>query len=169
MTLVKSKKLFLQGLLIVFLAAVIDLLSKKMIFTILEDMAANNNIHNPQIEINSFFNLVRVRNNGVSFGMFHNFEYAQIVFSLIQIAIIIVLLILLYNNVKGYLTIAFGLIIGGALGNLVDRIQYKAVADFLDFHLFIYHWPAFNLADSFVVIGVAILLFEELLIKNKKV
>ena len=62
--------------------------------------------------------------------------------------------------------IAFSLIIGGALGNLIDRIRYKAVADFLDFHLFAYHWPAFNLADSLIFIGVAMLLFEELLIKK---
>jgi signal peptidase II len=162
----ESKKLFLQGLLIAFLSAFFDLLSKKMVFAILDGKAIESNIHNPQIEVSGFFNLVKVRNNGVSFGMFNNFEYAQIVFSMLQIAIIIVLLILLYKNTKGYLTIAFGLIIGGALGNLIDRIKYKAVADFLDFHLFAYHWPAFNLADSLIFIGVVMLLFEELLIKK---
>jgi signal peptidase II len=166
MTFIKSKKLFLLGLLIAFLSTFFDLLSKKMIFAILDNNVLDGNIHHPQIKITSFFNLVRVRNNGVSFGMFHNLEYAQIVFSILQIAIIIVLLILLYKNTKGYLTIAFSLIIGGALGNLIDRIRYKAVADFLDFHLFAYHWPAFNLADSVIFIGVAMLLFEELLIKK---
>jgi signal peptidase II len=166
MTSVKSKKLFFQGVLIALLSAFFDLLSKKMIFAMLEDKTFDNNIHNSQIRVSSFFNLVKVRNNGVSFGMFNNFEYAQIVFSMLQIAIIIVLLILLYKNTKNYLMIAFSLIIGGALGNLIDRIRYKAVADFLDFHLFAYHWPAFNLADSLIFIGVAMLLFEELLIKK---
>jgi signal peptidase II len=83
-----------------------------------------------------------------------------------------VLLIWLYRNEKIYLTYALGLITGGAVGNLFDRIKNGAVADFLDFHIASYHWPAFNAADSFVFIGVAILLLEDFFIwierqKNK--
>lgn len=168
MSLITSRKLFIYGVIIAMLSAFFDLLSKKMVFAILDNQMLSNNAGNSQIKITSFFNLVKVRNNGISFGMFHHFEYAQVFFSLIQIAIIIVLLILLYKNSKTYLMVAYSLIIGGALGNLVDRIYNKAVADFLDFHLFSYHWPAFNLADSLVFIGVALLLFEELLMKYFK-
>jgi signal peptidase II len=58
--------------------------------------------------------------------------------------------------------VALGLVIGGAVGNVVDRIRWGAVADFLDFHLAGWHWPAFNVADSAIVVGVGLLLLEAL-------
>ena len=72
----------------------------------------------------------------------------------------------LYNRIQR--VFALGFIIGGALGNSIDRAKNGAVADFLDFHLASYHWPAFNLADSFVFIGVMILLLEDFIFKNSK-
>jgi signal peptidase II len=168
MTLLKSKKLFFTGLAIAILAIFLDLLSKKLIFELVQIKGQNILTNNFELEIASFFNLVQVRNYGISFGMFSNLAGSKIIFSLIQIAIIIVLLILLYKNNSQYLMIAFSLIIGGALGNLIDRLIYGAVADFLDFHLFNYHWPAFNLADSLVFVGVVMLLFKDNLIKEAK-
>lgn len=158
----KSKKLFFLGAFIAIIAMFFDLLSKRLTFAYLQSVEPLD-----YVEVFSFFNLVRVWNHGVSFGMFNNIASGQIVFSVIVSIITIVMLVWLYRNQKPYLTWALGLIIGGALGNLVDRIQNAAVADFLDFHLASYHWPAFNLADSFVFIGVAMLLIEDFILQKK--
>lgn len=66
-------------------------------------------------------------------------------------------------RVQSRLQAALGLVIGGALGNLLDRLRHGAVTDFLDFHFQDYHWPAFNLADSGIVLGVFLLLINDLL------
>jgi signal peptidase II len=157
----KNHKLFYLGVFIAFLVAVSDLFTKKLIFSILETYP------NQQIEVFSFFNLVKVLNNGVSFGMFNQLEHGKIIFSFIQLSIAFILFFWLYNNQKIHFTYALAFIIGGALGNAIDRIQNGAVADFLDFYISSYHWPAFNLADSFVFIGVVILLLDDLFFKKK--
>ncbi len=158
----KSKKLFLLGIFVAFIVCFFDLLSKRLVFAALENQESSN-----QIEVFSFFSLVSVWNHGVSFGMFNDLVYGQIIFSLIVSAILIIMLAWLYRNQKIYLTWALSFIIGGAFGNLFDRIQNAAVADFLDFHIAGYHWPAFNLADSFVFIGVMMLLIEDLFLQKK--
>lgn len=163
MTFFESKKLFFLGCLIAIIVAFFDLASKRMIFALLE----NGDYSNNSLEITSFFNLVHVWNSGVSFGMFHDAKYGKIIFSVVVLIITVVMLVWLYRNEKPYISWAVAFIIGGALGNLFDRIKYGAVADFLDFHLATYHWPAFNIADSFVFIGVAMLLIEDLILKKK--
>ena len=163
----KVRKLFFLGILVAFLAAFLDLFSKQLIFAILEKIVLSQETNNPQIKIFDFFNLVYVWNRGVSFGMFNQLRYSQIIFSLIQSTILVILFVWLSRNDKLHFTYALGLIIGGALGNLVDRIKNGAVADFLDFHIASYHWPAFNLADSFVFIGVMILIFDDLVFRKK--
>lgn len=140
-----------------------DLLSKSLIFFLLEQQGSIN----PEIEIFSFFSLVKVWNRGISFGMFNNLENSQIIFVLLQGGIGLGLFFWLYRNEKPHFAYALGLIIGGALGNVIDRIWNGAVADFLDFHVATYHWPAFNLADSCIFIGVAILLLDDLLCSKK--
>lgn len=159
---VKNKKLFFFASFGAIILAFLDLFTKQLVFRILETAPQG------QIEVTSFFNLVTVLNRGVSFGMFADSAYSPIFFSIIVALITLIMLIWLYRNEKPYLAVAISLIIGGALGNLTDRIQNGAVADFLDFHLFGYHWPAFNLADSIVFIGVAMLIFEDLFTKNAK-
>ena len=64
--------------------------------------------------------------------------------------------------------VGIGLIIGGAMGNLIDRLRFGAVADFLDFYAWGYHWPAFNLADSAITVGAAVLILDSLFEKEKK-
>ena len=66
------------------------------------------------------------------------------------------------------MAVGLGLVIGGALGNVVDRIRYGAVVDFLDFHIAGYHWPAFNLADTAICIGAAVLLADGLLAPRRE-
>lgn len=119
------------------------------------------------IELTSFFNLVLVYNRGVSFGMFagHNQPLLLVV---ISSAIVLVLLAWLFRNQALMVALAIGSIIGGALGNIVDRLRYGAVVDFLDFHLAGLHWPAFNIADSFVFIGVVVLCIYSMFFENKK-
>lgn len=160
----QGKKLFLLGIIIAFFVAFLDLLSKRMIFAILEQQA----VVNPEIKIFDFFSLVYVWNRGVSFGMFNKLENSHIIFSVIQGLILVILFFWLYHNKKPHFTYAIGLIAGGAFGNLVDRVKYGAVADFLDFHIASYHWPAFNLADSCVFVGVMILIFDEMIFNSKK-
>ncbi len=119
------------------------------------------------IEITSFFNLVLVFNRGVSFGMFagYNQPLLLIIFALI---IISVLLVWLWRSKSVMVTTGIGLVVGGAAGNVVDRIRYGAVVDFLDFHLGELHWPAFNLADSFVFIGVVVLCVHSLFFEDRQ-
>lgn len=110
-----------------------------------------------------FFNLVTVWNYGVSFGMFSTGVASTAwIFSLVALAISGALGVWLLRSDRALLTSALGLIIGGAIGNIIDRLRFGAVFDFLDFHAFGWHWPAFNVADSAITIGVAVLFVDSL-------
>lgn len=113
------------------------------------------------IEITSFINLVLTWNRGVSFGLFNNDSPVN-AWALPLVALIIVLLLLVWlaRSDRGLLAIGLGLIIGGAIGNLVDRLRFGAVADFLDVHAWGYHWPAFNVADAAITVGVFVMVAE---------
>lgn len=154
-------KIFIKGVLVALVVLVMDQWSKYALFEFL----ANKEYHS--VEITSFFNLVMVRNYGVSFGMFNNIPYGQLILSTIALSICGGLCVWLYRADKTYIGVAIGLIIGGALGNVVDRVRLGAVADFLDFHLGEYHWPAFNIADSVIFIGVVILLLDSFFVTEK--
>ncbi len=110
--------------------------------------------------ITSFFNLVHVYNAGVSFGFLKAYTDYHYYILLGVISTVLLIIFLWWWRAKSKTTsFACALIIGGALGNIVDRIRLRAVFDFLDFHAFGYHWPAFNIADSAIVIGVCLLVF----------
>jgi signal peptidase II len=113
--------------------------------------------------IDGLFNLTYIRNTGAAFGIFAGSAPAfrlsfLILFSLIAIAFVITMLRRLANDRTGLIT-ALSFILGGAIGNLVDRVAYGEVIDFFDFYLGRYHWPAFNVADSFITLGVLITLY----------
>ena len=113
--------------------------------------------------IDGFFNLTYIRNTGAAFGIFSGSHEAfrlpfLILVSVVASGFIIVMLRRLREGETGLAT-ALAFILGGAIGNLIDRIVYGEVIDFLDVYWSIYHWPAFNVADSFITIGVAITLF----------
>jgi signal peptidase II len=121
--------------------------------------------------IENFFNLTYIRNKGAAFGMLANshdtFRLAFLVlFSLVAIGFLITVLRRLPESERA-LTVALSLILGGAIGNLIDRFLYGEVIDFLDFYWSNFHWPAFNLADSFITIGVTITLYRLLTTKDE--
>ena len=116
------------------------------------------------VTVTSFFNLVFVLNRGVSFGLFSSGSpWGPWLLSAFTVAVVIVLVIWLIRTADRWLGIALGLIIGGALGNLIDRLSRGAVFDFLDFHVAGLHWPAFNVADSAITLGVGIVLYGSLI------
>ncbi len=119
------------------------------------------------IEITSFFNLVMVWNKGISFGMFNDVSYSHYIFSAIAVLIVIFLIFWLQKPENSLQVLSLGLIIGGAVGNLIDRLRFQAVVDFLDFHIMGYHWPAFNIADAAISIGAGLLIIS-ILIGNKE-
>ena len=113
--------------------------------------------------IDGFFNLTYIRNTGAAFGIFAgSHEVFRLPFligvSILAIGFILVMLKRLRDGETGLAT-ALGFILGGAFGNLIDRIFYGEVIDFLDVYWSQYHWPAFNVADSFITVGVTITLF----------
>jgi signal peptidase II len=156
----------IKFIIIIIFAVFLDLLTKDLAFSYVKSFTISNNLQFNILEVTDFFNLVIVWNNGVSFGMFSSFDNAKYFIFLINTLSITYLLFWLFRCKKSYIDLALSLIIGGALGNLIDRAINGAVADFLDFHLFGYHWPAFNLADSIVFIGVFMLIFENQFIKK---
>ena len=115
------------------------------------------------IELTAFFNLVMVWNRGISFGLLTgNAEYMPWVLSGVAIAVSLVMLVMLWRVRTLSSVIALAAIIGGAIGNVFDRLRFGAVADFFDFHVSGYHWPAFNLADAAITCGVILLLWDGL-------
>jgi signal peptidase II len=111
--------------------------------------------------VTPFFNLVMVWNKGVSFGMFSGNDQPFILIGISLVIIVILVRWLVMARTK-WISGAIGLVIGGATGNIIDRLRFGAVADFLDFHIDIYHWPAFNIADSAIFIGVVILCVDSM-------
>ena len=115
------------------------------------------------IEITPFLNIVLTWNRGVSFGMFNTDSAAgPWILSAIAIAVAIALAVWLSRSTGALVSVALGLIIGGAIGNVIDRAVHGAVVDFLDFHWAGYHWPAFNVADSCISVGAAMLVLDSL-------
>ena len=121
--------------------------------------------------IPGFFNLVLVKNRGMAFGIFSQtrsgFYYYFLLFTTIGAIGVILFFFFWIKRTKKWLTVGLSLILGGALGNLVDRVRLGYVIDFLDFFLKGYHWPAFNVADSAVTVGTFWLLFN--IIQGKKI
>ncbi len=115
------------------------------------------------IEVTGFFNLVLTFNTGVSFGLFSSESLVMPwVLSGLALAIVAFLLFWLRRHRRPLAAWSVGLIVGGAIGNVIDRVRFAAVVDFLDFHLAGWHWPAFNVADAGIVVGVGLLLIDGL-------
>ena len=116
----------------------------------------------------SFFNLVLAHNQGAAFSMLNDAGgWQRWLFSAIAVIAAVWITVLLHRHRQQKLfCLALALILGGALGNLIDRISYGYVVDFLDFHWNAYHFPAFNLADSAITCGAALLLWDGFMNKS---
>lgn len=112
------------------------------------------------IEISRFIELVEVWNSGISFGMLSSLPYSDFFFSIFSIIITGVLGYLIYKSNDKLTYLGFSFMIGGAIGNVVDRIYWGAVYDFIYFHIGDWYWPAFNLADVFIVCGMFTVLYK---------
>ena len=120
------------------------------------------------IPVTSLLNFVLTWNRGVSFGLFNNEgNFGPWFFSILAIIIVGILLIWLRKAETKVQSISLGLIIGGAIGNVIDRVNHQAVLDFIDFHLGSSHWPAFNAADSFITLGATVLIVDSLFSRQK--
>jgi len=124
--------------------------------------------HRGTVQVTPFFDLVLAWNIGISFGWFQNdSQIAQIALMAIKAAAVIALAIWMARSRTVIATVALGLIIGGAIGNAIDRFAYGAVVDFALFHLQIggkpFNWYVFNVADVAIVAGVAALLYDSFL------
>jgi signal peptidase II len=122
---------------------------------------------NVDIYINSYLNFYLIWNKGIAFGLF-SFEetliYQLISLVIFAICIVLTFMIIKSDGLKKYALIS---ILGGATGNLFDRIYYSAVPDFIDFHINDFHWFIFNLADIFITIGVMCLILDEIIFYKK--
>ena len=121
------------------------------------------------IEVTPFFNLVMGWNYGISFGFLNSVPALGLwLLPMVAVVITAALGVWLYRTDRLRPALALGLIIGGALGNLVDRLRFGAVADFLDFHAWGYHWPAFNAAASAITVGAVVLILDSLFVRDEK-
>ena len=121
------------------------------------------------IEVTGFFNLTLVYNTGVSFGLLGGpAPWKPWVLSGVALVIVIVLLAWLRKQGGTLLLLAGGLVAGGAIGNVIDRLRLSKVVDFLDLHVAGWHWPAFNVADSAIFIGVVLLVFDGLFLGEER-
>ena len=161
-SLVKKLSIYFLIVLVIF---TLDRLSKLFILNILEDK------DKVDIYINSFLSLYLVWNKGIGFGLF-SFDdtkvYNLITSLILLINGIIIYLIFIEKGAKVYFLLT---ILGGSLGNFVDRLYYRAVPDFIDLNYQGYHWFIFNVADIFITLGIICLIFAELLnykISNEK-
>ena len=138
------------------LAIVLDQLSK---FALGEHLRAYVDV----VAVTGYFNLVHIHNPGAAFSLLANQPGWQRFFFLgIALVACVVIFFLLRRASRPRYAIALALILGGALGNVIDRLLYGYVIDFLDFHLGAWHWPAFNVADSAITLGASLLVWDSL-------
>lgn len=158
-------RILLYNSLIILFIFFIDRLSKIYIINLVK----KENVLD--IYLTPYLNLYLIWNKGVAFGLLsfdENYVYSFITVLIVIIVIIILIMLINSKGIKKYFLLA---IIGGALGNLFDRIYYSAVPDFIDFHINDFHWFIFNIADIFITIGVIGLIFDEIFYninKNEK-
>jgi signal peptidase II len=147
-----------QAMGLIVLTVVADQISKELLLRTLLKAGALISI------IDGYFQLVVVWNSGVSFGLMGgNRALPPWVLSVVAIAVCVGLFVWLRRTDRRLTGWGIGLVMGGAIGNVIDRARWGAVFDFADFHVQQWHWPAFNIADSAIVVGVGLMLIDSLL------
>jgi len=150
------------SLILALVILVLDLTTKRLVESEL--------VYGQQILLTSFFNLVLTYNAGAAFSFLSNESGWQRWFfsGIATCASVLIIYLLRKHTSEKLFCVALSLILGGALGNLWDRITLGYVVDFLDFHYSGYHWPAFNVADSSIFVGALLLIFESFRHKAKQ-
>ena len=159
---VNFNKSFLINFLLIFLIFLVDRISKIYVINLDKKFLGS------EIFSSKFLNISLIWNEGIAFGLLSlnkNSLYNFLTIFILMIIIIILIMLIRSNSIKKYF---FIMIFGGAIGNLYDRIFFKAVPDFIDFHIGDFHWFIFNVADIFISLGVFFMIISEL-IDNKKI
>ena len=155
------KKNYLE-VIIILVIFFLDRISK--LYVIYQDKLSSNS----ELYSSKFLNIHLIWNEGIAFGLFsfnENYLYNSLTFLIFIVIIFIIFLIRKSDLLRKY---ALLLVLGGALGNLFDRLIYKAVPDFIDFHVGNFHWFIFNVADIFITLGILFMVTIELFNKEKK-
>lgn len=154
------------ALIVIVTVLVLDLASK---FLMLDIMLAEPNPAERIIRVTSFFDLVLVWNYGISFSLLSGgtdaMRWGLVGATSLIVCVVIVLMLRAHDRFQ---LCAYALVVGGALGNIFDRIYHGAVVDFLSFHVSGFYWPAFNVADSAISIGVAMLLYDGIIRERRR-
>jgi len=161
MILKNLNKSFLINLSLIFIIFLFDRISK--IYVIYLD----NKFLGSEIFTSKYLNFYLIWNEGIAFGLFSFGTESLYNFLSIIILLIILFIFFMLKQATGIKKYSLLMILGGALGNFFDRLFYKAVPDFIDFHVGDFHWFIFNVADIFISIGVIFLISLELIAKNK--
>lgn len=146
-------------ILISILTLIIDILTKQLVLNFMLE-------HQSLTVIKDFFSITFAKNTGVAFSLLEG--KVPLIIIITSIIIIFILKYIKTTNPNKYEIICYGLIIGGSLGNLIDRLIYGYVIDFLDFNLFGYAFPIFNLADTAIVIGIFMLIILSFIESRKQ-
>ncbi len=147
------------SLLVISFVFIFDRITKKNII--------NHQLNNQSVFINDYLNFELVWNTGIGFGLLS--QDANIYYHLISLLIFSIIIFLIYLIIKSDFIekILFSIILGGAIGNLYDRLIYFAVPDFIDFHIGDFHWFIFNIADIFITAGIILILIKDIIFKKK--
>ena len=156
-----NKKILFSGI-IIFIVFLIDRISKILILNFFSENQLND------YYVNSFLNLILVWNQGIAFGLFQSESLIYHLLSIVIAIVIAFVVYLIYISKQKYEIFFYGLITGGAIGNLFDRLYFGAVPDFIDLHYKNFHWFTFNVSDIWITIGIiGILIFDLFKLENK--
>ena len=156
---IKLKKFDIYSFFLILVIFCLDRLSKIYVIKLIE-------VNEKELFLNNFLNITLNWNRGIGFGLL-SFD-ATTMYHLISALILLIIIYLIYLMVRSDSTgkLIIALIIGGAVGNLFDRLAYFAVPDFIDFHIQTYHWFTFNVADIFISIGIFLMIIKEFFFKT---
>ena len=156
---IKDNSFTIVFLIIIFL---LDRISKLYVIHI---QKINNN---SELFLSKFLDIQLIWNEGIAFGLLSFNE--DLFYNILSALIILILVFIIFEikKNKGLKKYSFIMVLGGAVGNLTDRLVYKAVPDFIDFHVGNFHWFIFNIADVFITLGIMFLIFNELFVIKKK-
>ncbi|ABQ28457.1 signal peptidase II [Geotalea uraniireducens] len=127
-------------------------------------------LHSSITVVQNFFNITYMRNKGAAFSFLSNFNYRIPFFILVSLVAVVVIISVIYKlrPDQKFAALSLSLILSGALGNLIDRVRLGEVIDFLDAHWYEHHWPAFNVADSAICVGVFLLAIDMFLEEQRQ-